>query len=208
MMPSTSRAAKACSTCKTRKVRCDVLRVGLPCTKCRNSNFRCSIEPRKKRRSKVGAKGIGDNVGPGPLLQVNFPEHIIRHQIPHYGFFQRIIPIGISSRSLGDSKSGLSLPVISHDGSDNFRGPDPGISEQDMQFLREKEALDLPQRSVLDECVSVYFKFFHSSFPIIDRSSFLAGYGGNGVIAEQEGKGPSLLLLQAILFTASTVGLS
>ncbi|KAL1983145.1 hypothetical protein VTN96DRAFT_475 [Rasamsonia emersonii] len=43
------RASQACSTCRARKVRCDMLETGLPCSRCRIDRFECATEPRKKR---------------------------------------------------------------------------------------------------------------------------------------------------------------
>ncbi len=75
----------------------------------------------------------------------------------------------------------------------------------DLQFLKHKGAFDLPPRRILDECVSVYFHVFHAFFPVIDRADFLESYRKCDQETLKDGKGPSMLLLQALVFTASAV---
>ena len=197
------RATKACSTCHARKTRCDVLKSGVPCTKCKDSGFQCSIEPRKKRRSRLRP---GDSGGAGsviPTPRVVFPEHIMRHQIPHYAFFRNFAPPGKPSLHAGDRERGLILPIVPHDQSADNQNRD--ARAEDMRFLKQKGAFDLPPKAILDDCVSAYFRFFHPFFPVVDRPSFLAKYHSSDANALSRGQGPSLLLLQAIIFTASAV---
>ncbi|OAA66893.1 Transcription factor [Niveomyces insectorum RCEF 264] len=208
------RAAKACSSCHTRKTRCDAHDVGLPCTKCKADGFQCVIEPKKKRRSRIrvrhasGAAAAGAAAGAeAPEPRIAFPEHVLRHQMPHYAFFRNAALIGwpqpsssssSSSASALGRKRGLILPIVPRDEAADARN----AFAEDMRFLKLKGAFDLPPKPVLDECVAAYFRIFHPFFPVIDRPAFLACYEQSTEETLMQGKGPSLLLLQAIVFIA------
>ncbi|KAK4078430.1 transcriptional regulator family: Fungal Specific TF [Purpureocillium lilacinum] len=191
------RASKACVCCRARKVRCDVLQTGLPCTKCRADGFDCSVRERKKRRRKAEAGGTSSSAIPNTIPgSGSLPHHVALHQIPHYPFFRdfnngndrasRIRPKGQSIRL---------PPSICCESSDR--------ESDDLQFLRHRGALDLPPRPFLEEFVSTYFTVFHPFFPIVDKPAFLKQYRESDEVAILSGRGPSLLLLQAIVFTAS-----
>ncbi|KAL7947521.1 fungal-specific transcription factor domain-containing protein [Trichoderma barbatum] len=195
------RASKACSCCRTRKIRCDVLKTGVPCTKCQVDGFECVVQARKKRRG----KNEMDKQPPSPGHDVSItgaarpssprsiPQHAMLHQVPHYTFFRSFAP-----------ESQPSLLAVSQD-SRNASGSikHSRLDEDDMQYLKRKGALSLPPKGVMDEFVSNYFQLFHPFFPILDKSSFLASYYRSDRDAASHSYGPSLLLLQAIIFTAS-----
>jgi Fungal Zn(2)-Cys(6) binuclear cluster domain len=44
------RASKACHCCRSRKVRCDVVEGGIPCTNCRLDEVECLVTEGKRRR--------------------------------------------------------------------------------------------------------------------------------------------------------------
>ncbi|PON24374.1 cutinase transcription factor 1 beta [Trichoderma gamsii] len=196
------RASKACSCCRARKIRCDVLKTGVPCTKCQLDGFDCLVQARKKRRGKnEPAKEqpssnddlrIGDAARP-PAMPRSIPQHAMLHQVPHYPFFRSFAPDGQSSL----------LAVSQDDEDDSGAIKHSRLDEDDIQYLRRKGALSLPPKRVMDEFVSNYFQLFHPFFPIIDKSSFLEGYYKNDRNAALQPYGTSLLLLQAIIFTAS-----
>jgi hypothetical protein len=52
-LASKRRTSRACVSCRARKVRCDYLQTGNPCTTCRVDRFDCEVAPRKKRRRRV-----------------------------------------------------------------------------------------------------------------------------------------------------------
>lgn len=203
------RASKACSTCHTRKVRCDVLEVGLPCTKCRVNKFECAIKGRRKRRKKGDSTGRGDtdsnSNGPPPPLNRSIPEHSMLYQVPHYPFFRSFSHRGKARIHAQDSDHGVLLPVPARDQSAFSHGGDSARTIDDTQFLKRKGVFELPPKEVLDQCVSVYFQLFHPFFPVLHKPSFLDQYCQSDRDALLHGRGPSLLLLQAIIFTASSV---
>lgn len=197
------RASKACACCRTRKIRCDVLKTGVPCTKCQLDGFDCVVQARKKRRG----KNESENQPPSPSDELrisdaarpssprSIPQHAMLHQVPHYPFFRSFAP---------DSQSPLlAVSQDSHDVSGAIKHS--RLDEEDIQYLKRKGALSLPPKGVMDEFVSNYFQLFHPFFPILDKSSFLASYYRSDRDAAYHPHGLSLLLLQAIIFTASAV---
>ncbi|KAL6872086.1 fungal-specific transcription factor domain-containing protein [Trichoderma novae-zelandiae] len=208
------RASKACSCCRARKIRCDVLKTGVPCTKCQLDGFDCVVQARKKRRGKHEAEekqqqqqqqrpssssppghelGLGGAAARPPPSPRSIPQHAMLHQVPHYPFLRSFAP-----------ESQPSLLAVSRGSHE-----DPGamkhsrLDDDDMQYLKRKGALSLPPRAVMDVFVSNYFQLFHPFFPILDKSSFLASYYRSDRDAASHSHGLSLLLLQAILFTAT-----
>lgn len=192
-----ARASKACSSCHVRKVRCDVLSRGHPCTQCDESGFRCEVSERKKRRRKSTAHPINDV---RPLKTADskpLPEHMMLHRVPFYPFIRNFAPTGRKNLSCKDTGRGIVLPVPN----EHLNTP----AEEDMEFLKRKGALELPDKDSLDECITCYFGVFHPFFPIIDRSDFLGRYKESIQTHEPTAAGPSLLLLQGIIFTACSV---
>jgi len=48
--PVKRRASKACQCCRSRKVRCDVVESGIPCTNCRLDEVDCCVTEGKRRK--------------------------------------------------------------------------------------------------------------------------------------------------------------
>ena len=48
--PVKRRASKACCCCRARKVRCDVVESGSPCTNCRLDQVECVVTESKRRK--------------------------------------------------------------------------------------------------------------------------------------------------------------
>ncbi|KFL61124.1 uncharacterized protein TERG_11964 [Trichophyton rubrum CBS 118892] len=49
--PVKRRASKACCCCRARKVRCDVVENGSPCTNCRLDDVECVVAESKRKKS-------------------------------------------------------------------------------------------------------------------------------------------------------------
>ncbi|KAH0495933.1 hypothetical protein TgHK011_009458 [Trichoderma gracile] len=213
------RASKACSCCRTRKIRCDVLKTGVPCTKCQLDGFDCVVQARKKRRGKheterlkqqqeqqkasvsvssstPGGHGLGlpGAAAARPSSPRSIPQHAMLHQVPHYPFLRSFAPESQPPPLLAVSRDSLDDPgAMKHS----------RLDDDDMQYLQRKGALSLPPRPVMDVFVSNYFQLFHPFFPILDKSSFLASYYRSHRDVAPHSNGVSLLLLQAVLFTAA-----
>ncbi|KIH89861.1 hypothetical protein SPBR_00243 [Sporothrix brasiliensis 5110] len=107
-----------------------------------------------------------------------------------------------------DSDRRLVLPIAPYNQSAEWAAHDAQSRAEDAQYLRAKGAF-LPPRDALDDCVATYFRVFHPFFPVVDRPAFLARYRQTARDDEVQDSangretGPSLLLLQSIVFTAS-----
>lgn len=108
------RAAKACTSCHSRKVRCDVLEIGQPCTSCQNHGFECVLSKRKRRRQRN--EEAESNTIPRkhakPYPQ-SLPENVL-HQVPHFSFLQEFIPSIRISQSASCPRE-VMLPILAHD---------------------------------------------------------------------------------------------
>jgi hypothetical protein len=59
------RASKACHCCRSRKVRCDVVESGIPCTNCRLDEVECLVtEGKRRRKSYVDGDMLGHRHSP------------------------------------------------------------------------------------------------------------------------------------------------
>lgn len=123
------------------------------------------------------------------------------HQVPHYPFFTNFNPRGRPWLQAQESTRGVLLPVAARDPSAPPRGP----SAEDLAYLKRKGALEVPPKNALDQCVATYFHVFHPFFPVVDKPAFLRRYYATSYEDLAEGKGISLLLVQAIVFTAASV---
>ncbi|KAK1674954.1 fungal-specific transcription factor domain-containing protein [Colletotrichum godetiae] len=201
--PAKRRASKACTGCRARKTRCDVLQIGHPCTKCRAEGYECEIKARKTRLGKRAIKRAINGTHAGVRQKTTAqPEHILRQQVPYFNLFRTLKSSDQPDSSGKDKEQGLFVPSAlcnqPHASADSERG----LSDEDLHFLVRKGAMDLPPKANLDECISTYFKCFHPTFPILDKAVFKKAYGDVEYEDLARGKGPSLLLIQAIVFTA------
>lgn len=209
------RASKACSCCRARKIRCDVLERGLPCTKCRVDGFECLVRERKKRRRKDETQVVspsseqprGGLTGKVSSSSRSIPQHVMLHRVPHYPFFRNFAPWGQQPLlPAQDRDQSVALPVSARGRTASQEGTSAQfVDDDDLQFLKHRGAFDLPPKNAIDEFVSNYFQLFHPFFPVVDKYSFLEDYFRSDHEALLSCRGPSLLLLQAILFTASAV---
>jgi hypothetical protein len=72
------------------------------------------------------------------------------------------------------------------------------ISQEDLQYLYRKGALDIPHRETRDRLLKAYTKWIHPFSPMLDLEQVLNAIFSNG----KEGQ-ISLLLLQSMLFAAT-----
>ncbi|CAG9990058.1 unnamed protein product [Clonostachys byssicola] len=205
MTPTARRNTKACASCHVRKVRCDVARVGFPCTKCRADEFECVTHIRKRRETKTErANSDRSQCAIQPHQANSIPEHMMRYKFPYYAFFRGFAPRGHAWFQARDQNHGVLLPVPMHDQSAPYIVGLNDRPAEDIQFLKAKGALDLPSKEAIDIFVSDYFRLFHPFFPIIDRQKFLKSLRESHNDSTSSCRRPSLLLLQAVIFTASS----
>ncbi|EED21803.1 C6 transcription factor, putative [Talaromyces stipitatus ATCC 10500] len=74
----------------------------------------------------------------------------------------------------------------------------PRIATEDVEYLRSKGALTIPEPSLRNELLKAYVQWVYSSLPVLDLHSFLASVAQNKPDANI-----SLLLFQAIMFAGT-----
>lgn len=247
------RSSLACSGCRIRKVRCDVLQTGSPCTRCRADDFDCEVQARKKRR-RVGrteseaslrttrqqtvlptasapteALAVAGTSPPEPSvvrgsnspLDVEaetsntqplgstspriLPRHIIIHQIPMVPFFLNFTKLSAEPDNAVPSRGHQTPEYIQAHENYGLETLKHHLDLDDMLFLKQKGAFDIPEWDIMDYFIESYFRFFHPFFPIIDKTAFLHQYSQMRTHQSMNHRGPSLLLLQAVFFIGSSV---
>lgn len=80
-----------------------------------------------------------------------------------------------------------------------------GLPEQDVDFLEHNRCFHLPSRTVQEDFIYQYFLYLHPYYPLINERDFWDMY----MSRDTEGREKptmSLLVFQAMLFAASSVG--
>jgi hypothetical protein len=89
------------------------------------------------------------------------------------------------------------------------RGPGPEdspvLSCEAIEYLKVNKALEIPEKSFLDDCIQSYFSYVHPFLPVIEKSVFLRAYNSWDQPSEPLPSRLSLLLLQSMAFAASRV---
>lgn len=218
-MKRARRAAAACHTCHKRKVRCDALIHGQPCTNCRiDGRDDCTV------RTKPQGMWVFHCHCPKydkTYVPINFPRDRPRR-----------VTNSATSSTKGDKLSKISQGEIelfndqdtapyaisglnNHDSGtvpkgnvlfSTYRFLDGSrlcsLPSEDVEFLLLKRCLHFPRKDALDEFVKQYFAMVHPFLPLIDEGEFWRHYSGLG------SKKISLFVFQAMLFSASSVSYS
>lgn len=201
------RAAKACTSCHSRKIRCDVLKTGLPCTKCQLHGFECALAERKRRRPR-GEKARDNEIARShkETSSQSMPEYVL-HQVPHYSFLRHFIPCVRVPRA-ENSQPGVFFPIPTHDLSTSSHSATSSLSAEESSYLRSRGVFDFPRKEHLDRCISAYFRYFHPFFPVINKCSFLSQYRSirrEGLEGLMDGQQMKPLLLNVMISTACPV---
>ncbi|KFY98686.1 hypothetical protein V500_01572 [Pseudogymnoascus sp. VKM F-4518 (FW-2643)] len=146
-----------------------------------------------------GYQNFPDPLPPAPT---GLSQHRILHQVPHYAFL-----IGLTQdpapKGSGVAVHGLGEEVYSslqtREGADSA-SPNSRCGQDELFFLQSTGCLNLPDQVTMSGFILAYFEFFHPFFPIVSKPAFLGEFLEMDIRSD---KGPSLLLLRAILFIAS-----
>ncbi|RAL07465.1 putative C6 transcription factor (Ctf1B) [Aspergillus homomorphus CBS 101889] len=122
--PVKRRASKACCCCRARKVRCDVVENGSPCTNCRLDQVECIVtESKRRKKSRVE----GDNVSSQPPAHAHSPvdgaedgANLFRRLSECHGL-PDVVPASPSQRSL-DLDQGHHIPHLLYQSQANRAG--------------------------------------------------------------------------------------
>ncbi|GAM35146.1 hypothetical protein TCE0_017r03242 [Talaromyces pinophilus] len=191
-MKRARRAAAACYTCHKRKVRCDALIHGQPCTNCRidgrdDCTMRAKVSERDKPKRLDTNNTATNNRFEGSNPPHREPElHGNAPTSPH----MIVVP---KDNAYGKASDG-NVIFSSYRFLDGSRLS--SLPAEDVEYLISKRCLHFPRKDVLDEFVGQYFAMVHPFVPLLDEAEFWRIYNGAGT------KKVSLLVFQAILFSA------
>jgi hypothetical protein len=135
------RSKLACSVCRSRKVRCDlVTRGGTQCTNCFLDQKKCIIAPGRRPKGK-------------PPGEVSRP--VSRQTSSPSWPPQLLINLGNLTRAWLFQAT-IDLKIPSH------------LSGAQIRGLRNKEAISLPPESVLNTLLACFVDFVHPQLPFLD----------------------------------------
>ncbi|KAJ6145232.1 hypothetical protein N7470_009127 [Penicillium chermesinum] len=207
--PVKRRASKACCCCRARKVRCDVVENGSPCTNCRLDQVECVVTESKRRKKSRVEVDAPSHDSPGEVSEDNLL-HAHRgisemapaspsqasvdaepsHHMPHL-LYQTQTTRGGSSDPFRRRMSSIPVshlldPTFGQQRStgsflpDYIRGLPSRLQKEDVEYLA---------------LLKSYVHYVHPYMPLMDLEEFLQ------TIAQNDGtQRISLLLFQAVMF--------
>ncbi|KAJ0416297.1 fungal-specific transcription factor domain-containing protein [Aspergillus carlsbadensis] len=201
------RAARACVYCRTRKVRCDVLSGGRPCTNCKLDGLECQLAHSVRSRRFAGPRSPARPLHPDPLSVAHAEHRTSPEQFPVSLTFEEPLDL---SRENDDENLGHSPSLRSPDNLSShpstaqpqphglpryIRSLPPRISGYDVEYLARKDALTIPDDSLRDELLKHYIKIVHPLMPILELNDFITP-----ILRDDGIHQVSLLLFQAVMF--------
>ncbi|KAJ6007890.1 hypothetical protein N7540_011866 [Penicillium herquei] len=182
----TRRASKACVWCHERKVRCDALALGCPCTRCRQDNRPCKMRRKVTARSRFTAM-----TPPRPIPNPSSPIY----KAEEFSAIQNLAECSFETDSVHKNHVHFSsYPFLQLEGHEK-------MSKQDTEFLSSKGCLHVPAAPFLNEFIKQYFLHIQPCTPIVDESIIWDLY--HELSGSRSAPGLSLLLFQAMLFASS-----
>ncbi|CAK7267101.1 hypothetical protein SEPCBS119000_002367 [Sporothrix epigloea] len=217
------RAARACASCRNRKVRCDVVET-FPCGNCRWDKIECVVQEGRRRRRGIfnarEATAAMPQSGNGSFSGLNgHNEHNHDHCHQRIGSNQLLLPKEPDTRrdsaddmnAVSTGLPGFPLLPISGQPSDpqqqvasllpGFIRPLPSkMAPEDIVYLHSKAVFSLPDAELQKALLHAYIEFVHPYMPLLELHQFLE------TIVDRDGKSGtvSLLLYHAVMFTASS----
>ncbi|KAK5658487.1 hypothetical protein OQA88_1877 [Cercophora sp. LCS_1] len=230
------RATRACGTCRSRKVRCDVTEQH-PCSNCKWDGADCIVQDSRRRKKNIPPTGpvyapvvrnapiasavslAGGGFAPNPIpAAAPFPfndGHIAPAMYAPFMSRQPVLAQGqqLRQQQLAEMnvaaygpKQGFNLPTF-------IKSPDLGrIGVEDLEYLQRKGCFELPPGPLRRKLLRAYIEHVHPMLPVLDLHWFLrlidpknpqpvpTDDRGNPL----QGFGISLLLFQAVMFSACT----
>lgn len=191
------RHTTACDLCRSRKVGCDAVSVGVPCSNCSKHSSHCSLslsqsphpQPHRAipsaRTHKFKVKAQQDHVsGEGTKTLRVTSDDILETTTPD--FETRAVNNGVDA----NSSVQLHLPAYITPLSSDI---DPG----NLQFLVQRDALAFPPPDIVDDLIQMFVCYVYPLLPIVRLDTFLDALEG------KEGNTISPLPFQAILLAGA-----
>ncbi|RFU32156.1 hypothetical protein B7463_g4141, partial [Scytalidium lignicola] len=102
---------------------------------------------------------------------------------------------------MNTTSKGLAFtPRSSHFSFPNFiQAPPTTITEDDLEYLKKKDALTIPERKLRDELLKCYIKYVHCYLPLVDLQDFVPILNSDKISISPV----SLLLFQTMMFAGA-----
>ncbi|KAJ4306404.1 hypothetical protein N0V88_001204 [Collariella sp. IMI 366227] len=197
------RAARACVSCRARKVRCDVVE-GAPCGNCRWDDVECVVQESRRRKKNLpyncGPAGVGARVGSAEALRTK-----------SIGAAPPIITANLTKPAFGPNGT-FSLPLNGVNASQaatrllwqqrkrwGIKPIPDRILAEDRQYLVQKHVFTLPPPRLQNALLAAYVEYVHPYMPLMELHDFLK------VVNDRTGASGkiSLFLYHAVMFAAT-----
>ncbi|KAK8075193.1 fungal specific transcription factor domain-containing protein [Apiospora hydei] len=222
------RAAKACLSCRARKVRCDVSQRGMPCMNCYLDNDTCVVADRascqvtippyepsvndasESRNGYMATENdYDDDTSPSTQAQAQapptfdigpiLPQAGVEHNQSDMSSISSLFPSTNASWAGNGQRQSTTDITYSYYPFLSINNLH-NLLPQDVNYLESQGCLRIPTPEILDEFVRQYFLHVHPLMPVINEGDFWEMYGQCGFGGS--GERMSLLVFQSMLFVA------
>lgn len=204
------RASHVCQGCRKRKVKCDLVVWGSPCSNCREDGIACiGLDSKRSRRYRQQKRRLDKSASNSPpsfpsVSDREFPAHNVTSNsyahVPTQAANTPSYPEESTNSIDGCITTSRLLPQIS-----NFvqlpayvKSIHPGFESENIGFLASRGALAIPEAGIRDELIRAFVLYVHPYMPVLDLQDFFHS------IHQTKNSSPcSLILLQAVMFAGS-----
>ncbi|KAH7201337.1 fungal-specific transcription factor domain-containing protein [Fusarium oxysporum] len=197
------RAAWACTYCRARKVRCDVV-YGSPCRNCRWDKMECSIQETRWQTNHVfiANKVTGAEVQNRPVASVinlNGVAEVPKSTDASIGSFTGLAANKVSNEA-ATTKEAIKhgVPSLGDQVPPGFKPLPTKVAAEDVRYLRSKGALSVPSVPLQGALLQAYVEYVNPYMPL-ELFPFLNAINAGDGRAEKV----SLLMYQAVMFAAT-----
>lgn len=197
-----TRTNKACLHCQSRKIRCDVMGEGMPCTNCKLYKKECVLREGKRERARQQRNH--KVLGPRYRMSREMNNEMLANQNP-VNLSTVLDPVNYEDA--GPSGSALFTPQDESQACPNGVDPranlpnyislPPQMSSTDLDYLWREGALVIPEDELRDALLHCFALFVYPLMPVIDLGEFFASVENNS-----ETNTVSLMLFQAVMAAA------
>ncbi|KAJ5820424.1 fungal-specific transcription factor domain-containing protein [Penicillium riverlandense] len=205
------RASHVCQGCRKRKVKCDLVVSGTPCSNCREDGIACiELESKRGRRYRQQKRRLDHAASnPSPPSSSAFDrgssacnvapsshEHIPTQAANALSYPEESAScldgyISASRQVLSQLSHFVELPAY-------VKAIHAGFDSENIGVLASRGALAIPEAGVRDELIGAFVLYVHPYMPVLDLQDFFQS------IHQTENSNPcSLILLQAVMFSGS-----
>ncbi|KAB8227162.1 Zn(II)2Cys6 transcription factor [Aspergillus alliaceus] len=204
--PRGKRASKACQVCQSRKIRCDAMRTGIPCTNCKWYGHECVVPEGKRgeRHNRVWNTSLvpRSTIPAEPLVR---PENQTTADSSSTSaileFLELDLPLGLPfCRPQNKARASPANAQKQSPGLPDYISPLPSrLTPADLGYLRNKGALVIPEPELRDALLQSFVLFVYPFMPVVDLGDLFTRIKDNN-----RKKTVSLMLFQAVMFAAVT----